>query len=202
MKRFLLVLGSAVAPTLAWAIELMPIPPENSQPISAALVEAVAKVEKLPVKLTLNPEACKGMASDDQQQALMIVGAKEIKDDRDNPEMMKETGAPIGILFLSNLLPGDLKDKKKLFTVEYTMEDGSKREVRFGILTVRKYSDDDFKLQLLGVDGKPVAEGPISEEESDKKDPISIEYDAANGELEIVLLGKYPTYLPVKEAKF
>lgn len=185
----------------ALAVDLHPMPDENVLGISAALADLVGKHEKFPQKkLGLKSDAARGLLSDDQQYALMIIPASEIKDDRDNPELEKEGGMPIGVMLFHNLLPGDGKDKKKLFEITYTDESGQAREVRFGLLIVRKLEGEDFRIQLLGVDGKPVAEGPLSEEPTDKTAPIDLNYSGED--LEILLLGKYPTLLTVKESPY
>lgn len=184
----------------AAAIELSPMPAENATTIAPALLELVGKVEKLPAKFAGDADNAKGLLSDDQQQALMFIPAKSLKDDRENPSLGEGKGMPIGYIFFHNLLPGDLKDKKKLFTFEYTDENGQKREVRFGVVTVKKESDDDFRMQIWGVTPEPVAEGNFEEEEGETKNPIELDYNGM--ELEVLLLGRYPSYITLQSVNF
>jgi hypothetical protein len=188
-------------PTIASALDLSPIPTEDAQPIAAALADLTAKNDKFPVKATADLDNIKGLVSENQEHGLIIIPLKGLKEDRENPALASEKGMPIGVIYFSNILPGELKDKKKLF--ETTIPDeqrGGMREVRYALLTVKKVSDEEFQLQVWGVDKEPVAAGPLSEEQGDEKGPIDL--DLNGDDLEIKLLGKFPTFLPVKVVNY
>lgn len=197
---------TAVMLSLAWVcsasgLDLSPIPDDTAKEIGKALTGLAAKVEKLPVKVEADLDNLKGLVSDDQMHGLLVVPAKGIKEDRENPGLSKDKGMPIGVIYFYNLLPTELKDKKALPEVKFTDPDaGLTREIRFGFLTVKKNDDSDYRLQLWGIGDKPVAETNLSEDAGDSKAPI--ELDFSGDELEILLLGKFPSTLPLKTVKF
>jgi hypothetical protein len=186
---------------LASALDLAPIPTEDAQPVAAALAELTSKNEKFPAKVTADLDSIKGFISENQEQGLIVIPIKGLKEDRENPALVSDKGMVIGVIYFSNLLPGELKDKKKLFETSIPDEQrGGMREVRYGLLTVKKVSDEEFQLQVWGLDKEPVAAGPLSEEGTDLKGPIDL--DLNGDDLEFTLLGKYPTFIPLKVANY
>lgn len=182
------------------ALELMPISDAQTQGIASSLVEHAGKVEGLPFKLEADAEHGRGLIDAGRRHGVMIVPAKGIVDDRENPALGDERGLPVGFLFLHNMLPGKGVEKDDLFRVTYTDEEGVDREIRFGVLTIRRYSDQDFRLLLWGVKDKPLAEAPLEEEVSEEKTPVLL--DCVGDDLEITWLGSYPCYVPLKKSPF
>ena len=143
----------------------------------------------------------KGLVSENQERGLIVIPLKDVKEDRENPALVSDKGMPIGVIYFSNILPGELKDKKKLFETSIPDEQrGGMREVRYGLLTVKKVSDEEFQLQVWGLDKEPVAAGSLNEEQGDSKGPIDL--DVNGDDLEITLLGKFPTFIPVKAVEY
>lgn len=188
------------APLAAQAVELDTMPAEQSTGIAAALAEQANAVEKLPAKVDPDIENARGLLSLDQQHGVLVIPAKGLSEDRDNPALAEEKGAPVGLLFFHNVLPTDVEKKDKLFTFNYTDENGQEREIRFAILTIRKFSDEDFKLQVWGSEKEPLVECQLEEEVSDEKSPVEIE--AVGDDLEFTWLGSYPCYLGITASKY
>ncbi|MFO0947062.1 MAG: hypothetical protein U1D30_14155 [Planctomycetota bacterium] len=198
MNIVLLILG--IASTQFGALELVPISDEQTVGIATALVEHAGKVDGVPLKVEGDTAKSRGLIDAAREHGIMIVPAKGIVDDRENPALGEEKGFPVGFLFLHNMLPGKGVEKDHLYRVTYTDEQGVDREIRFGVLTIRRYSNEDFRLLLWGTKDKPLVEASLEEEVSEEKTPVLL--DCVGDDLEITWLGNYPCYVPVKKSPF
>lgn len=189
-----------VAGFAARADDYQPIPDDRLEGISKALVELAGKVKDAPAKIELNAAKARGLFDQGNNRGVVVIPGKDLKEDRDNPELSKEMGRPIGGIFFHNALPTGSTDKNKLFKLDLKDAEGVEREVRFAVVTVRKKSDDQYFLQIWGSEKQPLVEAQIGEAEGDDKMPVDISVDG--GELIVKLLGKYGTRLGIKESKF
>lgn len=189
-----------LCPNLLGAIELDPMPAEQAVEVGGGLAKLVETVEKLPVKVEANVDAARGLLSSDQENGLLVIPAKTLADDRNSPVLADEKGAPVGILFFHNLLAEDIDKKDKLFKLNYSDPNGIEREIRFAILTIRKFSDEDFKLLVWWTEDKPLVQSQLEEEAGQDATPVELE--VVGDELEMTWLGRYPCYLGLKKERF
>lgn len=179
--------------------ELKPLGDEVVRRIAPKLMEKVDATADLPAKVTADNDHAKALVNEEAPSGLMIIPAKELKDDRNNPELAKGKGVPVGVFFLYNLLPEGAADKNKLFSLSYTNDDGEQHDVRFGVLTIHKV-EGHFQLELWGSAEEPVAKTRLGNEEGDGKGPLAIE--VTGKEVKLIWLGKYGASFNLKDVKF
>lgn len=193
-----LLLAVALAVPAA-ADDFQQIPEDRAEGIARSLGEMAGKLENLPAKVEFDFGKSRGLFDPGNDCGLMIVPGKNLKEDREDPALSKDKGRPIAGVFFYNLLPTGVSERDKLFKVQLKDDDGTEREVRFAVATVRKKSDDEFFLQLWGKAKEPLAEAAIGEADGDADRAIDVA--STGSEMTVKLLGRYGARLGIKVSR-
>lgn len=190
------VVAVAVSASAAVAEDLAPAPKEVAQKIGEALTKAAAGIEKPQVKIEGDPAKAVGVIVP-EHGGLLLVPPKGMGEDH-GLDMTGEKGVPLGLFFSSaDLMPivdGKLLDRGKLHTLAVTDGQGNKHEVNCMLLSVRKLSDEDYRLYGFGKAGKPLIDAKFTGGKGPGAKPVAMEVkvpEAGPAEVVITVFDKY-----------
>lgn len=168
----------------------------TSRPVAQSLAEfLLEQIESLESQdLTFEADATQALAlqSEDRSVEVLLVPAKGLKDDPDNPFLHQDRGVPVGYLQLHGVVPAEGRQSQDLF-YSLTRKDGS--NVLVAVLSVQKLSGSEFRLQLWGRADSPLAAVPLFVARDVDARPVGLHWYA--GLIECAWMGKYRAYLPV-----
>ncbi len=196
MMRFCLcvVVALAVAASAAVAQDVESVPKETAQKIGEWLTKAAAGIEKPQVKIEGDPAKAVAVAVRDVEGGILLVPQKGM-DEENTPDMTGKNGAPLGLFFSSaKLVPvidGKLIDRDKLHGL--TVHDGrGNTEVNCMLLSVRKISEEDYRLYGFGKAAKPLIDVKFTGGEGPGAKPVALEIKEGDPALVVVtVFGKY-----------
>ncbi len=182
MMRFCLCVGVVVALVVAAssavAQDVKPVPAEMAQKIGEALTKVAAGIENPQVKIEGDPAKAVGVAVPDVEGGLLLVPQKGM-DEEKTPDMTVKNGVPLGLFFSSaKLVPivnGKLVDRSKLHGLTVDAGEGHKHEINCMLLTVRKLSDEDYRLYGFGKAAKPLLDVKFTGGKGPGAKPVALE---------------------------
>ncbi len=193
----------AVWNSAVWA-DPQPIPEDIAQAIARLLCEKADKAEA-PIKIVGDPEKAMGL-HEPEVAAAMVVPRTELKTDK-LPGAEKQDGEPAGYLFLYKIAPvvsGKVMATDKLPTVLLKTDDGVERTVIVLRLTLKKESEQDWKLLVFGKDKKPLVSSKFRAEANNSTLPLSIstkDIEGDQGTLVVAVFGRYAADLRLGKAE-
>jgi len=204
MMRFCLCVGVVVAlavtASTAVAEDLEPVPEKTAQKIGEALTKAAAGIDKPQVKIEGDSAKAVGVIVP-EHGGLLLVPQKGM-DEKKTPDMTGPNGVPLGLFFSSaDLMPivdGKLLDRAKLHVLTVTDSQGNKHEVNCMLLSVRKLSDEDYRLYGFGKADKPLIDAKFTGGKGPGATPVALEIKAVEGQPAEVIVTVYGKY----QAKF
>lgn len=190
---------SAVAVAVAGLIGVafadpQPFPEEVAQSIARRLCEMADKAEA-PIKITGDPEKAAGLY-EPEVAAAMVVPRTNLKSDS-LPGAEKPEGEPAGYLFLYKIAPvvaGKVLDRDRLPQVILKTDDGMERKVIVLRLTLKKESEQDWKLLVFGKEKTPLTTARFRAEGNNSTLPLSLatkDIENDQGTLVVTVFGKY-----------
>ena len=119
-------------------------------------------------------------------------------DEENTPDMTVANGVPMALYFSTpNIVPivdGELIDRGKLFGVTVTDGEGNEHEANCMLLTVRKLSDEDYRLYVFGKAAKPIIDVKFSGGKGPGAKPLAVEIkdtEGQTGSLVVTVFDKY-----------
>jgi len=199
MIRFFLCVGVVVAlavtASVAVAQDVKPIPTEMAQKIGEALTKAATEIEKPQVKIECDSAKTVGVGVPSEKGGILLVPQKGM-DEEKTPDMTVKNGVPLGLFFSSaKLLPmidGKLVDRAKLHRVTVTDGKGNKHEVNCMLLSVRKISEEDYRLYGFGKAAKPLIDVKFTGGKGPGAKPVAVEIK--DGDPALVVVTVYDKY--------
>lgn len=163
----------------AAAADMESIDSDQAQAFAKKLCTLAEKMEGLPVKITADPTKANGVHRP-SEAGVLIVPRKDLEEGGSelSDEVQQPSGAALAYLFAYNLVPvvDDQPAKPKaLRSVVFTTDAGDVAEITCLLLTVKKTSDDDWRLFVFGTDKKPLLDIPISEGFGPGAVPVAVE---------------------------
>ncbi len=92
------------------------------------------------------------------------------------------------------IVDGQLVGRDRLHTVDFTDDQGEPHKVNCMLLTVKKLSEEDYRLYGFGKGGKPLIDVPITDGDGPDSMPVALEIKDVEGEpadVVITIYGKY-----------
>jgi hypothetical protein len=180
----------------SWAQDVEPVPTDVAQKFGEALVKAAAKIDKLQVKIEGDPANSVGV-SVPEEGGVILVPQKGI-DEENTPDMTVANGVPLALYFSTpNIVPmidGKLIDRGKLHGVTVTDDQGKEHEANCMLLTVRKISDEDYRLYGFGKAAKPLIDVRFTDGKGPGTKPLAVEIkdiEGQTGSLVVTVFDKY-----------
>lgn len=203
MSFLSLVLG-LVAPALVVAADLESIPADLARQLSTKLTEEAAKMTHPKVKIEGDAEKGSGFHVPKQLGAL-IVPQKGLKEgDELFAKFKTDTGASLAYLFVYHLVPvveGKKVDASRLGSTNITDDQGTEHKVHILLLAAKLVGEDDYRLHVYGLDGKPLVDSKFAEGTGPGAEPVAVELKNPNketreGTMVVTVFGKYQASFP------
>jgi len=119
-------------------------------------------------------------------------------DEENTPDMTVANGVPLALYFSTpNIVPmidGKFVDRGKLHGVTVTDGQGKEHEANCMLLTVRKISDEDYRLYGFGKAAKPLIDVKFTDGKGPGAKPLAAEIkgiEGQTGSLVITVFDKY-----------
>ena len=200
MMRFCLgvcvVVALAVTVSSSVAQDVEPVPADMAQAFGEALVKAAAKIDKLQVKIECDPAKAVGVSVPDEG-GIILVPQKGL-DEENTPDMTVANGVPLALYFstpsIVPMIDGKLIDRGKLHGMTVTDGQGNEHEANCMLLTVRKISDEDYRLYGFGKAAKPLIDVKFSGGQGPGAKPLAVEIkdiEGQTGSLVVTVFDKY-----------
>jgi len=204
MMRFCLCVGVvvvlAVTASAAVAEDLKPMPTDVAQKIGEALTKAAAKIEHPQVKIEGDSAKAVGVAVP-EEGGIILVPQKGM-DEEKTPDMTVKNGVPLALYFstasIVPMIDGKLIDRSKLHGLTVTDREGNKHEVNCMLLTVRKISDEDYRLYGFGKAAKPLIDVKFTGGKGPGAKPLAVEIKDVEGQTGTLVVTVFDKY----QAKF
>lgn len=205
MMRFCLsvciVVALAVSGSSAVAQDVEPLPADIAQAFGGALVKAATKIDKLQVKIECDPAKAVGVSVPDEGGIILV--PQKGMDEENTPDMTVANGVPMALYFSTpNIVPmidGKFIDRGKLHGVTVTDDQGKEHEANCMLLTVRKITDEDYRLYGFGKAAKPLIDVKFTGGKGPGATPLAVEIKDIEGQtglLVITVFDKYQAKLP------
>jgi len=192
----LLCLTAALPISAAWAQQIDHLPADLAQQFAGLLLKAAADIEELPVPYQGDPAHAVGVVVD-EKRGLILVPQKGIGKQA-APDMSVARGVPLALFFCSaDLLPvidGKLIDRAKLYHVTATGPAGGEHEANCMLLTVRKLSEDDYRLYGFGKADRPLIDVRFSAGKGPGAKPLAVEIKDIRGNTGAVVVTVFDKY--------
>ena len=200
MMRFCLgvsvIVVLAMTASLPSAQDIEPMPADTAQEIGEVLVKAVAKIDKLQVKIEGDPTKAVGVAVPEERGILLL--PQKGMNEKKTPDMTVANGVPMALFFSSEtivpIIDGKLVDRDRLHRFTVTDGEGNERKINCMLLTVRKISDEDYRLYGFGTAAKPLIDVKFSEGKGPGAKPLAVEIkdvEGYTGSVVVTLFDKY-----------
>jgi len=159
-----------------------------------------------PIKFEVNYEKAAGLFNAETNEGIIVIPAKNFKEDRENKEVEKDPGVGMCFLCMSQthnpLVDGKPCDGKKLCKVKFDDgQGGDAREATCLLCTIRHIEGDDWELRLYGKDAKdPVAKGNWGEASNAPKSDLALTIEDPKKDsatLVFNIFGKYSASIPI-----
>jgi hypothetical protein len=199
---------------LAWALSPVPVQDdEELKPVEADLAHAIA--ERLATeaagfekpRLKIEPDCSKAVGLHVPEKTGLLLAPQKDLAEGESEGYDKETGKPLGYLFLYRILP--LADGKKLDpaglpTVTIKNDDGKEFVIPTLLLSVRRLADDDWRLYAFGKGEKPVLDLKFAAGAGPGEKPVGVqmkELDGKKDTLVVTVFDKYQARMPMGRVK-
>lgn len=156
------------------------------------------------VAITFDVDADYATGLHADEEGILIVPMKGMKENEINPDVEKETGAGLCYLFMSpSYQPhanGKAIDASKLLTVKFTDEEGNSHEALAMIVTVKHVGGDDWQLYAYGKEKTPLIKSQFGIASGTGKGVLDISVDSpkdGKSNLTFTLVGKYSASFPI-----
>jgi len=167
------------------------------------IAELFAKDLKDPaVKFDVDAESARGLHAD--QEGILIVPMKGLKEDQIDPNVETENGAGLCYLFLSPTYQPHVDGKpipsEQLLSVKFTDSEGNSHEALAMIVTVKHESGDDWRLYVFGKDKTPLIKAPFGGSAGTAKGIVDISVDSpkdGKANLTFTIVGRYSASFPI-----
>lgn len=141
-----------------------------------------------------DPTHAVALQSADKTLEVVVVPARGLRDDPDDPFLSQDRGVAVGYFRMRGLAPTEaLPALDKFFPS--TAQDTSTALV--GVLSIQKLSSSEFRLQLWGKSDVPLAAVGLIATPWDGDGAAPVRIRSFPGLIECTWLGKYRAYLPV-----
>lgn len=202
--RWMLSMCLLMCASPLWAEDLETIDSDTAQKFGAKLSEAAAKLKDPVVRITPDAAAAQGVHRD-RDVALLLVPKKDLHEgDQGDAQLVgQDPGAGLAYLFAHQVVPvvdGKSIDGSKLYDITVDSDEGE-QSVRCMLLTVRRISEDDWRLYVYGQDKKPLLEVPFQPGQGPGDEPLAIEcknVEGFEGEVVVTVFGKYQASFKVR----
>ncbi len=167
------------------------------------LSERFAKEKNLQVKVEVDVFEARGLSQG--STGIIIIPAKDMKEDHEDPAADTEAGSGFAYLFMSDryrpTIKGKSVDPKKLRVLTVSTGERDIKVVSL-LLAARRVSEDDWRMYVYGADKKPLIEAKFKMSEEEKKSPLELhavtsEEDGNKVNLVVTVFGKYAASFPI-----
>jgi hypothetical protein len=181
----------------ARADDLQTLSSETTQLYAKHLVELFEKENPgRQSKFEVDPALARGLHSD--QDGIILVPAKGLKDDTIDPAVESENGAGLCYLFLSPcyspMADGKAIDAKKLHRITFKNGQGGDQEAICLVVTVKHKAGDDWRLFGFGGEKTPIIDSQFGESTADVDKPVAVTVSSVKDKkanLALTLFKKY-----------
>lgn len=139
-----------------------------------------------------------------EEDGILMVPMKGMKEGTINPDVEKETGAGLCYLFLSPRyqphVDGKPIDVSKLLTVKFTDGEGNSREALAMIVTIKHAEGDDWRLYAFGKEKTPLIKSQFGIASGSAKGVVDLSVDSpreGKANLTFTIVGKYAASFPI-----
>jgi hypothetical protein len=180
--------------------------PEIAKRFGQLIHEKFAKENKdLPVKFEPNYEKATGLFNAESNEGIIVIPAKNFKEDRENKEVEKDPGVAMCFLCTSQtynpLVDGKPCDAKKVCKVKFDDgQGGDAREATCLLGTIRHVDGDDWEFRLYGKDKEPVVKSTWGEASNAPKADLAVTIEDPKKDsatLVFNIFGKYSASIPI-----
>lgn len=154
------------------------------------------------ITFEVDPDLTTGLHA--ENEGIMIVPMKGMKEGEINPDVEKEHGGGLCYLFLSpSYKPhadGAPIDPAKLLSVKFQDEEGNTHEALAMIVTVKHEGGDDWRLYAFGKEKTPLIKSPFGIANGTAKGIVDIGVDSpkdGKANLTFTLVGRYSAAFPI-----
>jgi hypothetical protein len=165
----------------------------------------VKENKDLQVKFEPNYEKASGLFNAETNEGIIVVPAKNFKEDRENKEVEKDPG--IGMCFLcmsqthNPLIDGKPADGKKLRKIKFDDgQGGAEREATCLLCSIRHIEGDDWELYVYGSDKDPLIKANWGEASNAPKQDLALTLEDPKKDsatLVFNIFGKYSASIPI-----
>lgn len=172
---------------------------------SLLICSSAIQLCKLPTTPDFNPDQAMFLSNIETRDLTLVVPEREaariISESIARMETPTQGRHYIGGLFFTNVLPAYLDEPDSMYT--YLWKNDTVRKMAMVLLCIHRTSYGELRLQGWGVNDKtPVIDLPIRESANPKTDARTFEIEIVDNELEIKLLGKFVSYLPLRSKTY
>lgn len=175
---------------------LRPVPKADAQRIGAMLANLANNFRRPQVRIGADPSKSVGVIVP-EHGGILLIPQRGMREDRPS-DMAAKNGGPLGMFFSSpRLLPkvdGKLVRPEDLHSVVIVKKGGEKERVNCLLLSVKKLSDEDYRLYGFGRGDKPIIDVKITDGDGPDTMPMAMEIDG--DEVVITIYGKYQARFP------
>lgn len=209
MKYFslgLLLAGGLFFPgTTLIADELEAIDSDKAREFAKVLSELAMDITEPQVKIQPDPAKAQGVHRP-QEAGLLLVPDKRLQEDNseNSDAVNRPAGASLAYLFAYHLAPvidGKAASTKDLHSVVYRSDEGDKARVYCLLLSVRKLSEDDWRLYVYGTKEEPLLDVRFGEGSGPGATPLAIQcknVQGYEGDVVITVFDKYQADFKVR----
>jgi hypothetical protein len=156
-------------------------------------------------KFEVNFEKASGLFNAESNEGIIVVPAKNFKEDRENKEVEKDPGVGVCFLCMSQtynpLIDGKPVDGKKAFQIKFDDGQGGAERVATCLLcTIRHLEGDDWELYVWGKDKDPIIKTNWGEASNAPKPDLALTIEDPKKDsatLVFNIVGKYSASIPI-----
>lgn len=164
---------------------------EAAQEAGEALIGRVPSLGARLSALEADPSQSSGMREEGTGISVLVVPAAKLLADRDNPFLSQDRGLPVGLIEMRGVGVVGV-DGEQLYPVAPENEASAPSWV--GLLTVRRISTSEFRMELWGKSESPLAAVPFFVQR--KAEPGTVDVTIRTGLIDLCWLGQYRAFLP------
>jgi hypothetical protein len=193
------MVGLAVATSAAMAQDVRPVPQETAQVLGKLMAKAAAGIKKPQVEIEGDPSQTMALAVMEANGGILLVPQKGLNEEK-MPDMTGKNGAPLALLFSSTklvpVIDGKLIDRDKLYSLN--VDDGRGiSEINCILLSVRRVSDEDYRLYGFGKAAKPLIDAEFTGGDGPGAQPVTVRIKEGNpAQVMVTVFGKYQATFP------
>lgn len=176
--------------------DLKPVPKEVAQKIGQTLAKLAGEISKPQVKINADPGKAVGVAVADVGGILLV--PRKGMQEGEEIDLTVGNGAPFAMFFSSApLLPkvdGKLVGRDRLHAVTFKGDDGENHQVNCMLMSVKKISDEEYRLYGFGKGDKPIIDVQIHD--GDGPDTMPVAMEIIEDHVVVTIYGKYQAKFP------